>query len=626
MFRLLLILLLFNFCSASSLQNLLEEYEDTSKNSLQTLNEKMGHARIYSQKELKLMQYDKLSEVLKELPITSLNRNALGVSTLSLVGTKADATGFFRLFINDHEVSSAHTQSPFLSWYDLPVSLIDYIEVYYGEGSFTLGNETGIEFIRVYTKKASKENGANLKTTITSKSTNSQEISYATVLENGWSYFAYFANQNNFFKRDYNKDNLDANSSQQYVFLDIGDGNNSINVAYTTLKKDNYRGLSFDSLSDDGETSSNDFFINYSTKFLRDKSLKFTLSVDVQNREYKEENKEGISIPAYFNPMKIDWIKAYEEDIKLTKTTASLSKEFKTRKNNFFTAFNIKNIKYDTKNRKINNTKVGEFYDFNEETSYSLAIQDDYKILDNLILIGNFKVDKYHRNGYMEDSTETLYRIGSIYLPTKNLGFKTFYTISHIPPSFYNTDFSSFLDHKIDSQKYKYFTFDTAYTYNKSRISLEYFNVHIDDYIYHENSIGFINIDHTIKTNGFIFDYLYNINKTSKVELNYFSSQLTENENNYTHGGYFKYMQSFDKFSYFASVLYRKGFTYMDLDVDDSFDLNLGATYNFTKNLSFSLKAANLLDKSTQSIINGPTLSLIDDYDREISFSLNWRF
>lgn len=639
---LLFIILLFNFTFASTLESLLEEYETTSKDSLQTLNDKMGHARIYSQKELKTMQYDKLSDVLRELPITSLNRSSFGPNTLSLTGTKSEASGFFRLFINDHEVSSAYTQSPFLIWYELPVSLIDYIEIYYGEGSFTLGNTTGVEFIRVYTKKATKENGGSFKSVVSNKSTNSQEVSYSTVLENGWSYLAYFANQNNFFQRSHNNKSLNADNTQQYLFLDIADNNNSINVAYTRTKKEDYQGMSFDGNTDDGDIKVDDFYITYSRYFSKDKSLKLNLSLDVQNRKNREENSEGIAIVGANYPITLT--KKYEEDIKLTKTSASLSKKFTTKNNNLFTALNVKNIEYKTRSRSINDTiNIGKFNDFNRETSYSFALQDDYKLLDNLIVIGNYKVDKYVRNGFMDDSVETLYRVGSIFLPTENLGFKSFYTVSHVPPSFYNADFSANSQENLDSQKYKYFTFESAYTYNDSRVSLEYFNVHIDDYIYYVNPqyippfhsyipIGFINVDHTIKINGFIFDYLYNIDRNSKFELNYFSSQLSEVKSNYTHGGYIKYMKNYDKFSYFASLIYKKGFDYLDLNIEDSYNLNLGATYNFTKNFSLSLKGTNLLNKSTQSILTDSStsssadLSLIDDYDRTVSISLNWRF
>lgn len=619
-----LLVLLCNLTSAKSLENLLKEYENRSEDSLQTLNEKMGHVRIYSQKELKLMQYDTLSDILQELPITTLTRDRYGSNTLSLVGTKANANGFFRLFINDHEVSSSYTQSPFKTWSNLPISIIDHIEIYIGEGSFTLGNETGISFIRIYTKKGSKENGGNFKTIVSNKSTNSQELSYATVLENGWSYFTYFANQNIFFDEIYNNKNIDVNSSQQYTFLDMSKDDSSFNLAYTSLKKGNYQGISADLTPNDTKTISDHFFLNYTTRFLQDKSLKLKFAIDIQNEEYEEENDQGLLLPIYSKNL----INEYKEDIKTTAASLSLSKEFKIYKNNLFTAINIKNMKYETKKRTIKTndgtTNIGNFTNFDKETSYSFALQDDYKILTNLYLIGNFKIDKYVRSSNIPNSTESLYRIGSIYLPTKNLGFKTFYTISHIPPSFYNIDYSTNID--LQSQKYKYFTFDTAYTFGKNKINLQYFNVNIDDYIYFVDQVGFMNIEKMIKIQGYIFDYFYDIDEQHKIQLNYFSSQLSEIQNNYTHGGYFKYMGNFNRFNYFGSLIYRKGFKYLETKIDDSFNLNLGASYKIDKNLTFSIKATNLLNKPTQSIFYSPQISAIDNYDRQLSFSLNWKF
>ncbi|RXJ67640.1 TonB-dependent receptor [Halarcobacter ebronensis] len=628
-----LILLFFNITFASTLESLLKEYEDTSKESLETLNEKMGYAIVYSQKELKLMQYNRLSDILKELPILTLNRSKHGANNLSLVGSKAETSGYFRLFINDHEVSSTYTQSPFLNWYDLPISLVDHIEVYYGEGSFTLGNETGMKFIRVYTKKGTKQNGGNLKTTFTNRNSNSQEMSYSDFLENDWSYFAYFANQKDSFERYNKNDDLGANSKRQYFFMDFSNSTDKINIGYNSTKQDSYQGLSFDSNSDDGKSNSENFYINYSKFFLKDKSLKLQLSTDIINSKYEESNSDGLAIVGVTGYLG-RFIKSYNENTQLIEKSASLSKNFNYEKNNLFTAINVKNSRYKVKNRTINNaTEIGALSSFDEETSYSIAFQDDYKILDNLVLVGNFKFEKYLRNGNMDDSNEKLYRIGAIYLPTKDLGFKTFYTISHVPPSFYDVDYAYRSNPKLASQEYKYFTVEGTYTLNKSKFALDYFNVHIDDYIYYADPIGFINVDHTIKINGFIFEYIYNLDRNSKIQFNYFVSQLTEIKNNYTDGGYLKYMQDFGNFSYFASVIYRKGFEYTNVDFRDSYELSLGASYTINKNLTFSVKGTNLLNKSTQSVLRdyttsytNPNIYLIDDNDRTISFSMEWKF
>ena len=53
------------------------------------MDEKLGHVFIYSQKDIQLMQYHKLNDILKELPLFNLNKNRYGFLTPSLSATKA---------------------------------------------------------------------------------------------------------------------------------------------------------------------------------------------------------------------------------------------------------------------------------------------------------------------------------------------------------------------------------------------------------------------------------------------------------------------------------------------------------------------------------------------------------
>jgi len=65
------------------------------------------------------------------------------------------------------------------------------------------------------------------------------------------------------------------------------------------------------------------------------------------------------------------------------------------------------------------------------------------------------------------------------------------------------------------------------------------------------------------------------------------------------------------------------------LTIPDSFDVSLGLTYHVTKDLSYSIKANNILDKSTKSLfsegIGGANFAL-DDNDRSVTFSFRWVF
>ena len=611
----LLILLFLIFCTSlfsTNLDYLLEEYDTNSEKSLQTIDEKLGHVYIYSQKDIKLMQYNKLNDILKELPLLNLNKNRYGLSSLSLSGTKTTVSGFFRVFINDHEVSSLYNQSAAVSWGDLPLDFIDYVEIYYGESSFSFGSETGIYFIRLYTKKGVKENGSEVNLKTTSKGSTSESFTNSRTFENGWTYLFYGNNQKEKETRKYKNDKLLNDGTRRYLYLDISNENTDINMAYTDLKKDTYMGLSYDAVPEDGEILTKDFFVDVTKYFLDDKSLKTNVSFDVNNLNNTETNPEGMS----FLPVRS--LKHFDKDLRFTKVKASVTKSFEYGNNNFLTGLSASEKRY-VEGNKLNN-------DYDKENITSLVFQDDYKLTDDLVLIANTKFDKYKRAGFLEDISEELYRVGAIYTPFENFGLKSFYTKTYLPPSFFDVDYA-FLNRNLDVQKYKIYTIEAVYTTEKSKTSVTHHDVDIEDFIYLEPNVGFMNIAHTIKTSGYIYSYEYLLKESNKIQINYYTTTLSETLNNSSKGGYVKYMGEYDKFEYFTSVIYRNSYSYYDVHVDNSFDLSLGASYNINKNLKVSLKGENLLNNSTESLYaDSGNPFAFTDYERSATLSLKWMF
>jgi iron complex outermembrane receptor protein len=631
----LLIALSVGLLLADSLDSLLQEYKTTSDNSLQTVNEKIGHVIIYSQKEIRLMQYTKLNDILKELPLLNVNTNQFGLTNYSLIGSKTTTSGFFRFFINDHEISSGYDQSTSLSWSDLPLDFVDHVEIYYGESSFSFGNETGIYFVRIYTKSALKENGSELNGLVTTKGSHSESFTNSSSLENGWSYLMFLNHEQIKHTTLYDGHKLNTNGDKKYLYTDISNETTKINMGYTDVSKNNYAGLALDATPDSGQNLSKDFFINYTHYFLDDKSLKANLSVDVNDRSYDEANTQGIGlIPVLnFSNLGATIPKNFNEDLRFVKTNAYLSKSFDVEDNTFIAALNVKNKTYDVQNRETTNfmnqtRNVGNYNAFDEETTSSVLFQDNYKLNDTLILVANAKLDSYDRNAYLQDSTETLLRVGAIYTPTENWGFKSFYTQTALPPSFYNVDYADRTKPNLKSQQYYIYTLEAVYTEGDSKFGINYNHVDMDNFLY-LTPVGFINIDRTITTNGLIFDYEYSFSDRDKIKLNYYTSNLSETVNNSTKGGFIKFMGGYQKFDYFTSVIYRNGYEYLNLDIPDSFDMSLGATYHVTKDLSYSIKASNILDKSTKSLYLenfGRTNFALDDNDRSVTFSFRWVF
>ncbi len=629
------------FCShivwAESLDALLEEYQNTSEKSLQTVDEKMGHVVVYSQKDIRRMQYNSLDDILKELPRMNLSKNRYGVNTPTLSGTNTGVTGFFRVFINNHEVSSVHTQTSTITWGDIPLNFVDYVEVYYGDSSFALGNETGIYFIRIYTKKANKTNGGEIVYQTTDNGSNSQSVLHSQTLPKDWSYF-FFASRNTF-NQDTNIGTQGVNNDmqRQYAFLDLSNESTTINLGYSDVQKESYFGMSKDLKSDDGEIKSKDLYVNLTKYFLEDHSLKLNASYDINTRFYKESNAEGLAIVPIRKPqIPVYNISYYTEDLELEKTKLYLSKTLEFGNHNLLAGLDYSKKTYKVKNREYTETftptsttthySIGHFYDYDEENTYSALLQDQYQAFDELYFIGNVKVDKYERKGVIKDSTENLFRIGFIYTPMNNFGLKGFYNKTYLPPTFYNVDFFEQAGNEVKSQKYRFYTLEGVYTTNNTKTSLQYNHVQIDDFFYF-TPVGFRNIDYRIKTNGFIFDYEYQFENNDKFHLNYFTTRLNQTATNSDEGGYIKYMGEYQNFEYFGSMIYRNSYYFGDLKVSSSVDFSLGASYYLTKDVSLSLKGENLFNKSTQSVFsnNGSDIGL-RDRDRSLSLSMKWVF
>lgn len=370
-------------------------------------------------------------------------------------------------------------------------------------------------------------------------------------------------------------------TKRRYLFLDVSNDGTNINFGYTDLKKDVYTGLSYDAIPDGGKILSKDFYLNLTKYFLYDKSLKANVSIDVNKMDYEETNKEGINfIPVMdLRNMGLTIPQKVEENLKFTKIKAGLSKSFEYKNNSFLAGVNFTNKKYDTKNihtvNFLNQEKTFKQYtSFDEEQIISFLFQNDYKIKDDLLIIANAKFDRYKRSGFLEDINEELYRIGAIYTPFDNFGLKSFYTKSYIAPSFYNVD-TTLLNRNLNVQDYGFYTVEGVYTTQNSKFGITYHHVNIDDFIYFDSTVGFLNIDKKIKTSGFIYSYDYVFSDENKIQVNYFTTKINQEINNSNNGGFIKYMGSYEKFEYFASLIYRNSYEYLGLNVSSSFDASL---------------------------------------------------
>lgn len=162
------ILLLF-FCLAFALyakeniSDLLALYKEESDLSNITKKEAAGLLDVYTRDDLEKMQVRTLMDVLKTLPDIYAGRNYMNLTTLTRPTMQHMPSTAVRLYINDHDMTSASAGSSFLIWGNMPVEYIDHIEVYKATSSIEFGNENAIIVIKLYTKSAGRENGGKVR-------------------------------------------------------------------------------------------------------------------------------------------------------------------------------------------------------------------------------------------------------------------------------------------------------------------------------------------------------------------------------------------------------------------------------------------------------------------------------
>jgi hypothetical protein len=610
----IILLLCINLIHANNLQSLLDEYKNNSDLSNNTIDENIGHLTIFTQDQLKKMQYNKLSDILKELRFLNLNNNRFGTKNLSNAGFKTSISTSVKLFINNHEVSSIYTLSPFATWDDLPLDFISHIEVYNGNSSFSVGNEPGVNYIKIYTKSPYRLNATKLETSFSNNKNRSLGITQSTTLDNNWAYLFYSGIQKKFYKKTYNNQALYNNSTKRYLYLTLQKENQEIDLAYADILKDNFIGYSIDSTPNDGELKARDYYISYTNLLLNDKSLKTSLSIDVNERKYFEENVEGIlfpTLPIY-----------YAENFKFEKYNAYIAKDFESKNNKLLVALNA-NIKKKTKD---NSTEY--LSDFNKESVYSFIIEDKYKINDKVYLTANAKFDKYIKEDNMKNSSENILRIGSIYMPTQNLGFKFFLAKSYIPPTFFYVDFAKTNNKNLDSQKIKYASLESVYSKDNYKISAIVSKIKASDIIALDLN-GFYNVPIEVDSISYTLNYDYTFDNKDTLQLNFYKANSSQAQNDSASGGYIKYMGKYKEFDYFTSLIYKKGYQINDFVVKSGYDLSLGSSYDITKNLTFSLKAENILNKSIKTLYSNYSNSsffTLRDNDRTYTASIKWVF
>ena len=610
--------ILFNCFADESISALLEKYEQVGRLEYKTVQEGEGHVILFSKEDLERMQAYTLKDVLKTIKFYHVYTDRYGryLFNYSLLFFENATT--IRLFINDHEVSTVSTRTPFSIWDNIPLDNIDHIEIYLGESAIKFGNEYASVLIKLYTKDPTKENVVYTRISKDFKKGYGFSIYDAREIKNDLSYMFMF-NLSEFDRKDYG--NLSRDSNIRYAYFQLNYKSINLESGYMNKNYDAFIGSALDNSLDYGKVKSFHKYISINSYLLDDKSLKLTFSFDDIKFDTHERDNTGVlsCIPQpgfIFKDAKVI-SKEYSSNV-------FIQKEYSFKNNKLF-------ISGIYKKRGYKFTKEGNLIDLTpfflkgraEEDYISLLAQGESKINNKIFFVAGIRYDSYQRKEPYDDIKGFMIKAELVHKLPRNIYYKIFGGSFFVPTAFIEVASNP----EIKIQKNKLITFELEKKYKKSDIILAIGKMFITNGIYFDPvALKFQNLNEDL---SFTFYSIYSklkISETGKILLDIFKIDPNKDILPFSskEGAGIHIFERFGKIDTYLGIIYREGYRFWDLDIDDGIDLTVAAKYRINEKLSLGIRGENLLNKSLEIpyIVGLSQIKKYPSLDRNIYISL----
>lgn len=598
---------------AANLTSLLKEYKKESALWKKTKKESSGILYLYTREDLEKMQVKNLRDILKTVPGINLCETINNLPFISISSNKIFPDSGVRIFINGHDMSSASFGSAFLLWGDLNIEYIDHIEIYKETSSVEFGNETAPIVIKLYTKRADREEGGKFRAMMDQKGSAITNVYVAKELNDDFSYCVY-GNLENFnnkrYKKEFNnksyilgRDHKDYNFYSNFIykkwFFEIGaidknlDGFLGFGIHHTPL-------------ANSSSLNANQQYIHVTRKY--ENGLKLQLSIDNILYSQNLNDLNGILVRGLMRPgeMPIGGYIKFHDNIYYF----SLKKTIITQRNRLFVGgFN----KYKTIKEKnlitMPHKHIGNSYS-NSLNYSSLYVKEEFKAINKLSLIGELKEDLYSYDKELSNYSEDVSKVGIKY-KDKKLFLQFFYTHSYIPVAFYEyyepDNFPYSANKKLKTPTIDIYTIISKYKFSDGYLKISLAKNHINKSIVYNPMIGFVNADKKAKYNSLELSYYKELNENNNFELDFYDSYNYSNKLfSPKWGANFRLFNTFDKFDIYNELVFKSSFNSpYNIKIKRSYDWTASVKYHVNKDFSIGIRGENILNKGLKQAYSG---------------------
>lgn len=622
--------------SSNELDNLLSQYRSESDLSKQTKKESAGSSIIYTRERLEKMQAYNLRDILKTIPVFTMQEAASGQVSIAKAKGSSFNSQFLKLYINDHEVGSIGFGSAMKMWGYLDITYIDHVEIYQVGSSVMAGDEPPGIVVRLYTKDPKREDGGAVQAMGGSRGSNEFSASYAYNGEN-YSSFVY-ANTHTENREPYysNRSSIgvDRDFETTNFFASLQGEDFTVDAAQFDLEQDRFLGMG--KLHTPGENLS-DMIHRYiiATKYFQDKTLIFRVAYDDANHKQSESDPSKLSI-YNTNGTKTDhtnWYFDKSESI----LDAVIDKQFIVDNHDIHLSVQSKFRKV-TPNSLITDgvERVNEISGPSQWNSYSAFFSDDYTVNEHNLIFASIKLDHFDRNGGAYDFNDYVLRLGHIYNDGEWM-WKTFAARTYGYPVFMQSSYFPYVtkgDINIKQEERLAASTEIAYKTNTTDTNVRLIYNTAKDAIALQNNVY---VNSTAKPDFYAIYAGHEIRFGHDHILNmsvYYGNDEMPLTQSSTTGAYVQLFDTFGKFDLYNEVIYRKGYEFttqsatpQSVKVDNGYDYTAGITYHATKDFSLFLKGENILNKAIKTPYPMSTYTdYVAPFDRTFRTGLKYVF
>jgi len=613
--------------SEEDISVLLKKYEEEADLSKKTKEESLGHVIVFTRKDLEIMNAHTLSDVLRLIPLNNLLPNSFGVETLLNPGRPPTVPFVYRLYIDDHEVSSIHTYSPFLIYDRYNLDNIDHIEIYYSAGAISVSNEPSQMIIKLYTKLPERENASKLRTTAGTKKSYTISFSSANKINDNSCYLITFSKSYfTFPKPVVSGQKINRNQIRKNLFIKYRYFDTFLEFSAQDVKRGGFMGRSVDYAPDFSSTYSLDTYLVLTQNFGKD--LKLVASYDYQKRKYKEQNSAsegGIFIPPIYSYL--DPPTFYYEDLNFHKFATSLEKKLGNKRNSLllgtFLRYYIQDV---TEKFYINKSGRHDITDtaFSVKNFYigSFYAENSFNINEKNLLITGIKYDKYKFYG-QKSKNKLNTRVGIISFLNHSFMLKAFLSHYYVLPSMIVIESSK--NKRLNPMPSTVFTGEVKYHFGKNELRFFYEYYRIKNLIkFDRESGGFINSDTRGNFHGYGIFFKRKIGNFTNLQLNYWITDVGKDKYTPERGGYVRFGGELGRFDFYSEIVYRGSYKPYGMRIKESYNLKLAVEVDLPSDWHFKLTGENLLNRGEKEAY----LNMLGEkgsfsvYDRKIILSL----